>query len=73
MVFMIAESKESYVFFMFLYQVLRFYNYFIYCNSNSFHALNIFFIYFLIRVLTISKWCGGITVPSHLNHYGLQQ
>jgi len=25
------------------------------------------------EALTISKWCGGITVPPHLNHCGLQQ
>jgi hypothetical protein len=27
----------------------------------------------VILPLTISKWCGEITVPSHQNHCGLQQ
>jgi hypothetical protein len=27
----------------------------------------------VIPLLTISKWCGGITIPSHQNHCGLQQ
>ena len=24
-------------------------------------------------IIIISKWCGGITVPLHLNHCGLEQ
>ena len=31
-----------------------------------------FFIYWEIT-LTISKWCGGITVPQHTKHCGFQQ
>jgi hypothetical protein len=37
--------------------------------TELFHTNN----YMRYIIITISKWCDGITVPPHLNHCGLQQ